>query len=48
MMKRVTIRKIGTGYVVNYGGEVVDVAKNKSEATTKANNYRKKIKRKKR
>lgn len=43
--KRVTIKKIGNGYLVNYGGDVRDIARTKKDATKKANSLRKKLNR---
>lgn len=44
--KRVTIKKIGNGYLINYGGDVKAIATTKREAENKANRLRKKLNRK--
>lgn len=41
--KRVTIKKIGTSYLINYGGNAKDIAHNRTEAKQKANTLRKRL-----
>lgn len=43
--KRVTIKKMGKGYLINYGGDVKAIATTKKEATRKANTVRNKLNR---
>lgn len=43
--KRVTIKKIGNSYLVNYGGNVKAIARTKKDATKKANTVRNKLNR---
>jgi len=43
--KRVTIKKINNGYLINYGGKVKDIAQNKPDAEIRANKLRNKLKR---
>ena len=45
MVKRVTIKKEGSHYLVSVGGNGMTLAKTKAEATTKANAFRKQLKR---
>jgi len=42
--KRVTIKKIDSGYLINYGGKVKDIAQNKTEAKIRADKLRNKLK----
>lgn len=46
--RRVTIKKIGNGYLVNYGGEVKCIAQTKKDANSKANKLRNKLNRQRR
>lgn len=41
--KRVTIKKSGTSYLINYGGSAKDIAHNRPEAKRKANVLRKRL-----
>ena len=43
--KRVTLKKIGNGYLINYGGKTKDIAHNKSDADIRADKLRNKLKR---
>jgi len=45
-MKRVTIRKEGSHYVISIGGEGQSLAKTKLEANKRAKQYRKQLKKK--
>jgi hypothetical protein len=43
--KRVTIKKIDNGYLINYGGKTKDIAQNKPDADIRADKLRNKLKR---
>lgn len=43
--KRVTIKKIDNGYLINYGGSTKDIAHNKPDADIRADKLRNKLKR---
>jgi len=43
--KRVTIKKINNGYLINYGGKTKDIALNKPDADIRADKLRNKLNR---